>query len=91
MSVDQVKQFTDGLQILTEDFKTDSKELTDTYATEVKESAAKFEEIYPQLKDSAQQFESASHDYAQSMIARADEYVAAVDELYQEVYGSNKK
>ena len=88
MSVDQVKDFTEGLKTLTEDFKEDSQELAETYKTEVKESSEKFEAVYPEVKEAADQFETASHDFATGMIQRADKYVGDVQALYNSIYGT---
>jgi ElaB/YqjD/DUF883 family membrane-anchored ribosome-binding protein len=87
MSIDQVKAFTEGLKILSDEFKADSEALAETYKTEVKESADKYAEVAPQVQEAAQQFETASHTFATGMIDRADEYVGDVENLYTSVYG----
>jgi hypothetical protein len=90
MSVEQVKQFTEGLQKLSDEFRKNSEAEKAEYEEEVRESAEKYAEVAPQVNEAAQQFETASHDFAQDMINLADKYVQDVDALYKSIYGNEE-
>lgn len=90
MSIEQVKEFTEGLKTLSDDYKEDSQDIADTYKKELQESSDKFAEVYPQVKEAADQFQTASHDFATGMIERSQQYTNDVAALYQSVYGTDQ-
>jgi hypothetical protein len=72
MSLEQAIAFTNGLQELSEQFKSDCQEKTDTYQAT--------------LEGQAQEFQNEAHSYAKDMTARADQLVSDVQTLYKSVY-----
>jgi polyhydroxyalkanoate synthesis regulator phasin len=75
MSVEQAKEFTEGLKTLGQSFREDCKATT-----------AKFEQ---ETKDAAKQFQVASHEYAKAMTSKADAFIHEIQALYKDVYSDD--
>lgn len=71
----QIQEFAKGLQALTTDFKEDSQQKTDEYNEYVKNSGTEFQDV--------------SHEYAQTMMQRSNQYLEDMADLYESIYGEN--
>lgn len=78
--------FVSGTQQIIADYKADCQTMTETLKDEYNEAADKFMDVAPEIKDAYEQVQTAGHEYATEMLARADQMVADVNALYKQIY-----
>jgi hypothetical protein len=73
MSKEQAIDFAKGLQDLSTDFRSDIRTNVEVYEQETKGAGKKFVD--------------ASHNFAKSSTARAEQYITDIQSLYKSIYG----
>lgn len=87
MSVNQGVDFAKGLQDLQDQFQADSQARIAEYGEDLKEAEEKYQEGAPEVKEAAEMFQTASHDFGKDMTALGDKLMQDIKALYDSIYG----